>query len=438
MGLQFAAARGISAASTWGLKHVFHRPAANFPGKVALYVDPDVIAHLATRLREGSVAVVGTNGKTTTTNLLADVIEASGKTVVCNRTGANLDSGVATSLLQSKGADWGVFETDELWLARILPRLQATYVLLLNLFRDQLDRAGEMERIIDTIESVLPDYQGDLILNGNDPNVVRLAMAAPNARKIYFGAAKNASTVEHSAEAAEGKFCPKCGSRLEYDFYQYSHIGQFHCSSCDFATPKLDVCPDEIDLDAHTFRYDGHVYPMASDGLYSLYNCAAVLAAARSAGVDPKLTEKVFARAERPAGRNERFEKAGRDCILNLVKNPTGANEVMKVIEKDPAKKTIVIVLNDNAQDGRDISWIYDTVFEKLMDDSTEEIICTGTRAWDMALRIYYGGFTGKIRPEESMEAAVHEALQAPHVYAVATYTALLPTRNTIVKEMGL
>ena len=180
------------------------------------------------------------------------------------------------------------------------------------------------------------------------------------------------------------------------------------------------------------------VYPMASDGLYSLYNCAAVLAAARSAGVDSKLAEKVFARAERPAGRNERFEKAGRDCILNLVKNPTGANEVMKVIEKDPAKKTIVIVLNDNAQDGRDISWIYDTVFEKLMDDSTEEIICTGTRAWDMALRIYYGGFTGKIRPEESMEAAVHEALQAPHVYAVATYTALLPTRNTIVKEMGL
>ena len=147
MGLQFAAACGIGAVSTWGLKHVFHRPAANFPGKVALYVDPDVIAHLATRLREGSVVVVGTNGKTTTTNLLADVIEASGKTVVCNRTGANLDSGVATSLLQSKGADWGVFETDELWLARILPRLQATYVLLLNLFRDQLDRCGEIDRI---------------------------------------------------------------------------------------------------------------------------------------------------------------------------------------------------------------------------------------------------------------------------------------------------
>ena len=155
MGLQFAAACGIGAVSTWGLKHVFHRPAANFPGKVALYVDPDVIAHLATRLREGSVVVVGTNGKTTTTNLLADVIEASGKTVVCNRTGANLDSGVATSLLQSKGADWGVFETDELWLARILPRLQATYVLLLNLFRDQLDRWGEIDRIQESIIGAL-------------------------------------------------------------------------------------------------------------------------------------------------------------------------------------------------------------------------------------------------------------------------------------------
>lgn len=430
----------VTRLSSWVLSKMGR--GGSMPGRLGIKIAPDCLNHL--KFGGPVILVTGTNGKTSTANMVSDLMEEAGYKVVTNRKGDNLRVGITSTLLSHCSlsgrvkADAAVLEVDELNMKYIVPALPVTAIVVNNFFRDQLDRAGEMERIIDTIESVLPDYQGDLILNGNDPNVVRLAMAAPNARKIYFGAAKNPSTVEHSAEAAEGKFCPKCGSRLEYDFYQYSHIGQFHCSSCDFATPKLDVCPDEIDLDAHTFRYDGHVYPMASDGLYSLYNCAAVLAAARSAGVDPKLAEEVFARAERPAGRNERFEKAGRDCILNLVKNPTGANEVMKVIEKDPAKKTIVIVLNDNAQDGRDISWIYDTVFEKLMDDSTEEIICTGTRAWDMALRIYYGGFTGKIRPEESMEAAVHEALQAPHVYAVATYTALLPTRNTIVKEMGL
>ena len=155
MGLQFAAARAVSAVSTWGLKHVFHRPAANFPGKIALYADPRVIADLAPRLQKGSVCVVGTNGKTTVTNLLADALETAGQRVVCNRTGANLDSGVATALLHAREADWGVFECDELWLAKILPHLQANYVVLLNLFRDQLDRVGEIDRIQESIAGAL-------------------------------------------------------------------------------------------------------------------------------------------------------------------------------------------------------------------------------------------------------------------------------------------
>ncbi len=414
----------------------------SMPGRLGLKIAPDCLNRL--KFDGPIILVTGTNGKTSTANLVSDLMEEAGYRVVTNRKGDNLRVGITTTLLSSCSlsgrikADAAVLEVDELNMKYIVPALPVTAIIVNNFFRDQLDRAGEMEQLIESIEGVLPDYEGDLILNGNDPNVVRLALAAPKAHKIYFGAAENASTTEYSGEAAEGKFCPKCGARLKYDFYQYSHIGRFHCSSCDFKTPELDVCPDEINLDNHTFRYDGHVYPMASDGLYSLYNCAAVLASARSAGIDPKLADKVFERAERPAGRNERFEKAGRICILNLVKNPTGANEVMKVIERDPAKKTIAIVLNDNAQDGRDVSWIYDTVFEKMMNESTEEIICTGTRAWDMALRIYYGGFTGKIRTEESLETAVSEALKAPRTYVFATYTALLPTRNAIIKEMGL
>ena len=248
MGLQFAAARGISAASTWGLKHVFHRPAANFPGKVALYVDPDVIAHLATRLREGSVAVVGTNGKTTTTNLLADVIEASGKTVVCNRTGANLDSGVATSLLQSKGADWGVFETDELWLARILPRLQATYVLLLNLFRDQLDRCGEIDRIQESIIGALKSSPNTtLVYNADDPLCAYIADQVDNA-SVAFGVSEDMGLPQNSV--ADAQMCQRCSSMFEYAFRQYGQLGAYRCPQCGFERPALDYAVSEASVAA--------------------------------------------------------------------------------------------------------------------------------------------------------------------------------------------
>ena len=176
MGLRFTAARAVSSVSTWGLKNVFHRPAANFPGKMALYVDPQLIAHLRGKLERGSVCVVGTNGKTTVSNLLADVLEMSGERVVCNRTGANLDSGVSTALLHAGKADWGVFECDELWLARILPQLRANYVVLLNLFRDQLDRCGEIDRIQDSIVKALGSSpETVLVYNADDPLCASIA-----------------------------------------------------------------------------------------------------------------------------------------------------------------------------------------------------------------------------------------------------------------------
>ena len=155
MSIRLDIAQGVGAASTWALRRVFHRPAENFPGKMGLVIDPHLIADLRSKLREGSVMVVGTNGKTTVTNLLADAFEASGKSVACNRTGANLDSGLATSLLHTDAADWGVFESDELWLAKTLPQIRSDYVVLLNLFRDQLDRMGEIDHIQQAIAEAL-------------------------------------------------------------------------------------------------------------------------------------------------------------------------------------------------------------------------------------------------------------------------------------------
>ena len=223
MGLQFAGARAVSAVSTWGLKNVFRRPAANFPGKIALYVDPRLIADLAPKLEQGSVCVVGTNGKTTVTNLLADALELAGQRVVCNRTGANLDSGVATSLLHAGPSDWGVFECDELWLAKILPQLQATYVVLLNLFRDQLDRVGEIDRIQDSIVGALeksPDTV--LVYNADDPLCVRIAERAANP-SIAFGVDEDLGLPQNSV--ADAQMCQRCSSMLEYDYRQYGQLG---------------------------------------------------------------------------------------------------------------------------------------------------------------------------------------------------------------------
>ncbi len=411
------------------------------PGQIGLKLDTDILRKLT--FKGPVILVTGTNGKTSTANMITDLMEYAGYSVISNRKGDNLLAGITTTLLTNTSffgsvkADAVVLEVDELNVRHILPDIPVSALVVNNFFRDQLDRACEMEQLIESIESVLPDYRGELILNGNDPNVVRLSLKAPNAHCTYFGIAENRYSKTQTNEASEGRFCPKCGQRVKYTYYQYSHIGSFQCTSCDFKTPDLDIELRDIDLTKETFMYEGKLYKSPYEGMYSMYNCAAVFAVAKKYRINPKNARRVFENAPQPIGRNERFEQNGKTCILNLVKNPTGANEVMKVIEKDNDEKTICIVLNDNAQDGTDISWIYDTFFEKLINEKTKEIVCSGTRANDMALRIHYGGYTGPIKVIKPLEEAVAEVLKTDlKVYAIATYTALLPTRNAILKEM--
>ena len=415
----------------------------SLPGSIGLKMDKNILNKL--QFTGPVILVTGTNGKTSTANMICDVMEQGGYKVISNRKGDNLKAGITTTLLTNSSltgkvnATACVLEVDELNIRHILPNIPVTALVVNNFFRDQLDRAREMEQLIESIENVLPSYTGELILNGNDPNVVRLSLKAPKAHVTYFGIDENKYSMDTTNEASEGKFCPKCGAKLIYDYYQYSHIGSFHCTKCDFESPNLDIKLQDIDLTHQTFVYDYRKFKQPYMGMYSMYNCAAVLAIAKFYKISLDHVEKVFANAPQPAGRNELFEKNGKTCILNLVKNPTGANEVMKVIEQDHDDKTICIVLNDREQDGTDVSWIYDTFFEKIMDSSTKEIICTGLRAYDMALRIYYGGYQGQIKVIENSQEAVHYTLSLNYkVYAIATYTALLPTRQIIVKEMNL
>ena len=371
MGVRFAAAKAASAVSTWGLKNVFHRSAGNFPGKIALYVDPQLIAHLRARLTRGSIVVVGTNGKTTVTNLVADAIEASGQTVICNRSGANLDSGVATALLQGGRADWGVFESDELWLARILPQLRADYVVLLNLFRDQEDRMGGMDRIRESIAGALAaSPKTTLVYTADDPQCAAIADAVPNPT-IAVGIGEDMELARLGAQ--EAATCLQCGAPLSYRVRQYDQLGDFVCDACGWTRGDLNFAASAVKLGAEGLSFavshEGRVVAEVAYGQsapYLAYNLLSSFVAAWLAGVSPEAFQKAAHAFDPKNGRLQRYEVRGRSVLLNLAKNPTGFNENLRLVLADKEPKAVAFFVNDKEGDGRDISWIEDVDFEAL------------------------------------------------------------------------
>ena len=432
MGLQFAAARAVSAVSTWGLKHVFHRPAANFPGKIALYADPRVIADLAPRLQKGSVCVVGTNGKTTVTNLLADALETAGQRVVCNRTGANLDSGVATALLHAREADWGVFECDELWLAKILPHLQANYVVLLNLFRDQLDRVGEIDRIQESIAGALATSpKPTLVFNADDPLCAAIAERVGNPT-VAFGVDEDLHLPQNTV--ADAQMCQRCSAMLEYAYRQYGQLGSYCCPACGFARPSLDCAARDVHLGAdglsfaaHGPRGDAEIKAPFS-GAYMVYNLLATWAAADLVSVPAEALQRAIDAFDPRNGRLQEFAVAGRRTLLNLAKNPTGFNQNIKIILQDERPKAVAFFVNDKEGDGRDVSWLWDIDFEELAGQSGLRVFAGGIRKNDVQVRLKYAGLDAALVDDAAGMFAQLDGLPADaRAYVIANYTALPP-----------
>ena len=432
MGLQFAAARAVSAVSTWGLKHVFHRPAANFPGKIALYADPRVIADLAPRLQKGSVCVVGTNGKTTVTNLLADALETAGQRVVCNRTGANLDSGVATALLHAREADWGVFECDELWLAKILPHLQANYVVLLNLFRDQLDRVGEIDRIQESIAGALATSpKTTLVFNADDPLCAAIAERVGNPT-VAFGVDEDLHLPQNTV--ADAQMCQRCSAMLEYAYRQYGQLGSYCCPACGFARPSLDCAARDVHLGAdglsfaaHGPRGDAEIKAPFS-GAYMVYNLLATWAAADLVSVPAEALQRAIDAFDPRNGRLQEFAVAGRRTLLNLAKNPTGFNQNIKIILQDERPKAVAFFVNDKEGDGRDVSWLWDIDFEELAGQSGLRVFAGGIRKNDVQVRLKYAGLDAALVDDAAGMFAQLDGLPADaRAYVIANYTALPP-----------
>ena len=331
-------------------------------------------------------------------------------------------------------ADAAVIEVDELTIYRQFKNLKPTHFVITNFFRDQLDRAGEMETIIRKIEEVVQDFNGHLIFNGDDPNTVRIGESAKNATVHYYSVGEYSQSKKETDEASEGKFCPLCGTPLVYDYYQYSHIGRFTCPNDGFGKIDNEIYVDTVN--DKSFVAEGFEYHPILDAIYNIYNCAAVLTVLKTMGLNYKeKADSVFSSFRVKEGRNEvfRFKK---DCTLNLIKNPTGANEVMKYILKDDVEKNVGIILNDNVPDGKDVSWIWDAHFERLNVPSVKEIVCSGLRAYDMALRLKYEGLEDKVVVKEDIKDLVKYLKESDtESHIMSTYTALFKTRDILAKE---
>lgn len=433
-------AQTASSLSTWGLRHVARRPAANMPGKIALKLDPRIIAESMSKVTEGSIVVVGTNGKTTITNMIADALEREGKTIACNRTGANLAYGVATTLLQTKHpVQWGVFESDELWLAHTLPQVQASYVLLLNLFRDQLDRCGEIDRVQDAIVQALNDSPNTVLLyNADDPLCAMVALRVSN-KTVAFGVGEDLHQQQNVVTDAQ--MCQRCSHMFVYEYRQYGQLGTYSCPNCGFKRPELDFAAKNVAFGRDiTFeveeRATGKKVALRAQraGVYMVYNVMAAWLAAHCAQVSDEAFQKAVDAFDPQNGRLQSLTIEGRPVLLNLAKNPTGFNQNMKLITQAPGKKVAAFFINDNEADGHDISWIWDCDFEELAQQDDVLVFAGGIRKNDLQLRLRYAGIEAETI--DDVNEMVDAALALPddwNMYAIANYTSLPGVRSALM-----
>ena len=416
------------------------RGGTSLPGKVLLRMDPHAIGRLAGRLEGGSAVISATNGKTTSAAMAAAILERGGATLVHNRQGANMAGGVASALLHAEG-DLGLFEVDEFWMDSIVPELRPRAALLGNLFRDQLDRFGELELIAERWAAmVAATPQTRLVLNADDPAVADLGRDREGV--TYFGIEDDRVALGGLPHATDTKHCRRCGRPYVYDAVFVGHLGRYHCPTGDSTRPAPDVSASDIALEgvraaAFTLRTpigESRVR-LPLPGLYNVYN--ALGAAALTLELGAPLADVVAGlEAVSPAfGRAETVRVGERDVSIMLVKNPAGANEVVRTLALEGGEHDLLGVLNDRIADGRDVSWVWDADFE-LLAPRLRRVVCAGTRAPDLALRMKYAGVPeDRIEVCDDLGTALDRAVGggSGRLFAVPTYTAMLELRELLV-----
>ena len=417
------------------------------PGDVARAIDPRILTRLAQDLTYGTIVITGTNGKTTTARLVTWLLEGAGHRVVSNRAGANLIFGATAAALNRAGtdgrlkADWAVFEIDEASLPKAVEELQPRTTLVLNLFRDQLDRYGELESIAKKIEKALAAQPGSAktILNADDPRVAEVGLNLPN-KPTWFGLDDPRIAQKTLPHAADARTCPKCGASLIFDAVYVGHDGVYHCPNGHFERPKPDIAATNIKLNAFervAMTIENTPVEMPLGGLYNCYNVLAAFATACSIDLEATYIVERLKTFKAAFGRQERVDFRGRHLILVLSKNPAGFNETLRTAVDLAQGKNFVFGLNDRKADGTDVSWIWDVDFELLKDHATL-IIPAGVRAHDLAVRMKYadlGAEEPQTEPDKALDLLIKCTNEGDTAYLLCTYTAMLDLRAELVRR---
>jgi UDP-N-acetylmuramyl tripeptide synthase len=417
------------------------------PGKLLAQLDPGAIDRLAARLPEGTAVVSATNGKTTTTAMAAEILQPRLR-LAHNAAGANLVSGVASTLLAAPHAELGLLEVDEAALPEVVRRVHPRAVALGNLFRDQLDRYGELELVAERWRGAIGALSAEttLVANGDDPQLAGVAEA--HAGAVIYGLDDPSLARPALQHAADSKYCIRCGTPYDYAAAYVGHLGDYRCPACGHARPPLEVAAREVrlsGLERAAFRLDtpegSREIDLQLPGLYNVYNALGAAALARALGASLDEIAAGLARFDAAFGRFERIAVGDKRLLLLLIKNPAGANEAVRTLVDGGAPRLAVVALNDAIADGRDVSWIWDVDFEPLI-AGLDRLVATGERAAELALRFRYGGLDeSAIEVEPSLERALDRGLELTpaggELVLLPTYTAMLALQR-IVAARGL
>ncbi len=440
---EVAVARGVGELS----RRLGKGGGTTIPGKLLATLDPGAIDRLAARLPGGCVVVSATNGKTTSTAMAAEILRPL-RRLSHNAAGANLVSGVASALLAADGAELGLFEIDEFALPELLPRLRPHALCLGNLFRDQLDRYGELELVAERWRNAVNELpeSSQIVFNADDPQLAAIGTA--RAGSVAFGLDDPRVGLGSLQHAADSKYCLTCGAPLEYAAAYVGHLGDFRCPNGHQSRPPLEVAAQEIELEGLERAAFVLVTPEGSrrvelplPGLYNVYNAVAAAALTRAVGASLDEIAAGLARFSAAFGRFERIDAGDKRILLLLIKNPAGANEAVRTLVDGGSPRVLVGALNDEIADGRDVSWIWDVDFEPLL-AGLETFVASGGRAAELALRFRYGGLDeDSIEAEPDLGAALDRGLELTpangELVVLPTYTAMLGLQR-ILTSRGL
>lgn len=420
---------------------MLNKNGSNIPGVIARKIDKNVLKKLSEKT-EKIIFITGTNGKTTTSQFVGHILKEAGYRIVHNSEGSNMITGITTAFIDNENfisgnkADFAVIEIDEGSIERVTKEIKPDLMVITNFFRDQLDRFGEIDTLVNKIGESLKTTKAKLILNADDPFVSRLGRIGMKAD--YFGLGKNSFAFDQH-NMIESTFCPECGKKLQYSYTHYGQLGHYHCE-CSFGrqTPKYEITELKV---GKGLKFDTNVgnFNIPVMGSYNAINALAAISVCLEVGLSTEQIQMALNTFSVGNGRMERFEDKDKQIVLNLAKNPAGVNVSLSESQYTDRQKQYLLILNDLAYDGRDISWIWDADYEKINNPKTERVICSGLRAEDLALRMKYAGVPQeKILVLNDIDEAVGEMLRGTEdAFVVPNYTALEPTRRALINKLN-